>query len=53
MNTSSLLDKLYKSFIWIIVGVSLVAYLAYRTISFSGDIESVVRSVDTWTNITF
>lgn len=52
-NTSRLLDKLYRYFVWIIVVVSIVGYLLYRTIQFNGDLESVVTSVDTWVNIVF
>lgn len=51
--TNKVLDKLYKYFIWIIVAASIIAYLAYRTIRFDGDIESVARSADTWINIAF
>lgn len=51
--TSKVIDKLYKYFIWMIVGASIIAYLAYRTIQFKGDIESVATSADTWINIAF
>lgn len=47
------MDRLYRYFIWIVVGVSIIAYLAYRTISFEGSIEQVISSPDTWLNIAF
>lgn len=50
---NKLLDKLYKLSIWIIVGASVIAYLAYRTIEFKGSVEQVLTSVDTWINIAF
>lgn len=51
--TSKLLDKLYKYAVWLVVAASILAYLAYRTIQFEGDIQSVVTSADTWINIAF
>lgn len=51
--TSKLLDKLYKYAVWVVVIASILAYLAYRTIQFDGDIQSVVTSADTWINIAF
>ena len=53
MNTSKLLDKLYKNITWIIVLVSIVGYLAYRTFQMEGDIESVATDPNTWLNIAF
>lgn len=53
MNTSKLLDKLYKNMTWIIVLVSIVGYLAYRTFQMEGDIESVATDTNTWLNIAF
>ena len=53
MTTSKLLDKLYKNLTWIIVLVSIIGYLAYRTFQMDGDIESVANNPNTWLNIAF
>lgn len=53
MTTSKLLDKLYKNLTWIIVLVSIIGYLAYRTFQMEGNIESVANNPNTWLNIAF
>ena len=53
MTTSKLLDKLYKNITWLIVLVSIIGYLAYRTFQMEGSIESVARDPNTWFNIAF
>ena len=53
MTTSKLLDKLYKNITWLIVLVSIIGYLAYRTFQMEVGIESVARDPNTWFNIAF
>ena len=53
MTTSKLLDNLYKNLTWLIVLVSIIGYLAYRTFQMDGDIQSVANDPNTWLNIFF
>lgn len=53
MTTSKLLDKLYRNLTWLIVLMSIIGYLAYRTFQMDGDIESVATDPNTWLNIGF
>lgn len=53
MTTSKLLDKLYRNLTWLIVLMSIIGYLAYRTFQMDGDIESVATYPNTWLNIGF
>ncbi len=53
MNTSKLLDNLYKNLTWLIVLMSIIGYLAYRTFQMEGDIQSVANDPNTWLNIAF
>jgi len=53
MNTSKLLDKLYRNLTWLIVLMSIIGYLAYRTFQMDGNIESVATDPNTWLNIGF
>ena len=47
------LDYIYKQMIWIVVVLSLGAYLLYRTIEFNGSIERVVNDPNAWLNTLF
>lgn len=53
MTTSKLLDNLYKNLTWLIVLMSIIGYLAYRTFRMDGDIQSVANDPNTWLNIAF
>ena len=53
MTTSKLLDNLYKNLPWLIVLMSIIGYLAYRTFQMEGDIQSVANDPNTWLNIAF
>ena len=53
MTTSKLLDNLYKNLSWLIVLMSIIGYLAYRTFQMEGDIQSVANDPNTWLNIAF
>ena len=53
MTTSKLLDNLYKNLAWLIVLMSIIGYLAYRTFQMKGDIQSVANDPNTWLNIAF
>jgi hypothetical protein len=53
MTTSKLLDNLYKNLTWLIVLMSIIGYLAYRTFQMEGDIQSVANDPNTWLNIAF
>lgn len=53
MTTSKLLDNLYKNLTWLIVLMSIIGYLAYRTVQMEGDIQSVANDPNTWLNIAF
>ena len=53
MTTSKLLDNLYKNLTWLIVLMSIIGYLAYRTFQMKGDIQSVANDPNTWLNIAF
>lgn len=53
MNTNKLLDKLYRNLTWLIVLMSIIGYLAYRTFQMDGNIESVLTDPNTWLNMGF
>ena len=53
MTTSKLLDNLYKNLTWLIVLMSIIGYLAYRTFRMEGDIQTVANDPNTWLNIAF
>lgn len=53
MTTNKLLDNLYKNLTWLIVLMSIIGYLAYRTFQMKGDIQSVANDPNTWLNIAF
>jgi len=53
MTRSKLLDNLYKNLTWLIVLMSIIGYLAYRTFQMEGDIQSVANDPNTWLNIAF
>ena len=53
MTKSKLLDNLYKNLSWLIVLMSIIGYLAYRTFQMEGDIQSVANDPNTWLNIAF
>lgn len=53
MTTSKLLDNLYKNLTWLIVLMSIIGYLAYRTFRMESDIQSVANDPNTWLNIAF
>lgn len=53
MTTSKLLDKLYRNLTWLIVLMSIIGYLAYRTFQMDGDIQSVATDPNTWLNMGF
>ena len=53
MTKSKLLDNLYKNLAWLIVLMSIIGYLAYRTFQMKGDIQSVANDPNTWLNIVF
>ena len=53
MTKSKLLDNLYKNLTWLIVLMSIIGYLAYRTFRMQGDIQSVANDPNTWLNIAF
>lgn len=46
-------DSLYKNAIWIIVIVSILAYLGFRMIEFEGTIQGVLTSFNAWLNLAF
>lgn len=46
-------DSLYKYAIWIIVAVSILAYLFFRILDFDGDYHKVLVSVSAWLNLAF
>lgn len=50
---SKLMDGVYKNYIWIIVGLSLVAYFAYRVMSFNGSIQATLMDWQTWVQTAF
>lgn len=50
---AKLLDKVYKSSVWIIIGLSLTAYFAYRVMSFGGDIETTLTDYQTYVQLLF
>lgn len=47
------IDKIYKNSVWFVIGLSLVAYLAYRVMSFSGDIGTTLSDFQTWVQLLF
>lgn len=53
LTTSKLLDKLYKHISWIIIAISIIGYLAYRTLRVEGSIEMILTDLNTWLNIFF
>ena len=48
-----LLDKVYKSSVWIIISLSLVAYFAYRVMSFDGEIAATLLDYQTYVQLLF
>ena len=50
---SKFMDNLYKNSVWFIIALSLVAYFAYRTLSFNGDIGTTIRDWQTWVQVAF
>ena len=47
------LDNIYKYSIWIILVLSLLAYVAYYTLTFDGTLQSAVSDWRTWVHIAF
>ena len=50
---SKFIDKIYKNSVWFVIGLSLIAYLAYRVMSFSGDIGTTLSDFQTWVQLLF
>lgn len=50
---AKLLDKIYKNSVWFIIGLSLIAYFAYRVMSFSGDIRTTLTDAQTYIQLLF
>lgn len=47
------LDNIYKYSIWIILVLSLLAYVAYYTLTFDGTLQSAASDWRTWVHIAF
>lgn len=47
------MDSLYRYSAWIVLGLSLIGYLAYYTLSFQGTIESAINDIRTWIHLLF
>ena len=47
------LDKLYKGSVWIIIVLSLVAYFAYRVMSFDGSLTATLLDYQTYVQLLF
>jgi hypothetical protein len=47
------MDTLYKNSVWFIITLSLLAYFAYRIMSFGGDLGTAVRDWQTWVQLVF
>ena len=47
------MDKVYKNSVWFVIGLSLLAYLAFRVMSFSGDIQSTLTDFQTYVQLLF
>ena len=47
------LDKLYKGSVWIIIVLSLIAYFAYRVMSFDGDVMLTLYDYQTYVQLLF
>lgn len=47
------LNNIYKYFVWIIIAISMVAYLAYYVLDFEGNIEKTVLDWRTWVHTLF
>ena len=53
LTPSKLLDKVYKHISWIIILISILGYLAYRTLRVEGSLELILTDLNTWLNIFF
>ena len=47
------LDKLYKGSVWIIITLSLIAYFAYRVMSFDGSLTATLLDYQTYVQLLF
>ena len=47
------LDNIYKYSIWIILVLSLLAYVAYYTLTFDGTLQAALTDWRTWVHIAF
>lgn len=47
------LDRVYKSSVWIIIALSLAAYFAYRVMSFDGELSATLLDYQTYVQLLF
>jgi hypothetical protein len=47
------MDKIYRNSIWMLISVLLIGYFFYRTMTFSGSLESVMEDWRTWVHLFF
>lgn len=47
------MDRVYRNTVWILISVLLIGYFFYRTMSFDGDINMVVRDWRSWVHVVF
>ncbi len=47
------MDVVYRNSIWILISILLIGYFFYRTMSFTGSIEEVLRDWRTWVHMAF
>jgi hypothetical protein len=47
------MDKMYKNYVWIVIALSLIIYLAYRVMSFDGTLQVTVEDPQTWIQLLF
>lgn len=47
------MDKVYRNSIWILISILLIGYFFYRTMSFTGSLEAVLRDWRTWVHMAF
>ena len=48
-----LMNKVYKNSVWIIIGLSLLAYFAYRVLEFDGEIGTTLTNYQTYVQLLF
>ena len=50
---SKFIDKIYKNSVWFVIILSLIAYFAYRVMSFNGDIGTTLTDYQTYVQLLF